>query len=237
MHGLSDASGCDSGLAARGWTRRCAGLVLVAAAVLGVLPGGNSPVARAQTAQPGELSAELRKLADECDVLGRGTVLKLDEKLRGLRSGQVKSKNRAAAIRQCEKDIAEIKSRSRVIVPTIHFPVTAGGIGRLPGLGAHVDQILSPTEMLVTCAFHVPVVVTRHFNSESEMVTQLVRFKVRGLPTTDFAEATDIELLQVLRVLPAEKYQTVDGKPASVLVLEPFDMQPVERYLKAKPPF
>ncbi len=200
--------------------------------------GGAPAAGLAQSAgTPAELSAELRKFADECDALGRGTVIKLEEKIRGLRSGHVKSRNPTAGIRQCEADIAAIKGRSRVIVPTVRFPVTAGQIGRMPGLGAHVDQILGPSEMLVTCVFHVPVVVTKHFNSEAEMVSRPVRFKLRGLSTSQYEEATDIELLQVFRVLAAEKYQTEGGQSASVQVLEPFDMQPVERYLKAKPAF
>ncbi len=200
-------------------------------------PSAGQQPALGQVAKPSEPSAEMRKLADECELLGRGTILKLEEKIRGLRSGQVKSKNSAAAIRQCEAAIAEIKSRQRVIVPTMHFPVSVGDIGRLPGVGAHVEQILGPDDMLIRCTFHVQVVVTRHFRPESEMVTQAVLFKLRGLPTKEFSEASDVELLQVFRVGRAQKYQTDEGKSASVLVIEPFDMQPVESYLRSKPAF
>jgi hypothetical protein len=200
-------------------------------------PFGLVQPAIGQTAESPKLSPELRKFADECEVLGRGTVLKIEETMRGLRSGQVKSKNSAAAIKRCQADIAEIKSRDRVIVPSMHYPVTVGVIGRLPDVGAHIEQILGPDEMLVKCSFRVQVVVTRHYRPESEVVRQPVRFKVRGLPTKDFSEGSDAELLQVFRVGSAQTYRTTEGKSASVLVLEPFDMQPIENYLKAKPAF
>ncbi len=195
---------------------------------------GLERTALCQTAAPAELSPELRKFADECDLLGRGTILKLEETVRGLVSGQVKSKDSTAAIRRCQVDIAEIKSHERVIVPTLHFPVSAGTIGRLPGAGAHVEQILGPDDMLIKCSFRVQVVVTRHYRRESEMVTRPVQFRVRGLATEPFSEGSDAEILQVFRVAPAQAYRTVEGKAASVLVLEPFDMQKVENYLKAK---
>lgn len=226
-----------NGLIDRIRSRRC-GLVLALTTLPAVIVlCGMARPALGQTTGPSELSPELRKLADECELLGRGTILKLEERIRGLRSGQIKSKDGAAAVRQCEADIAEIKSRARVIVPTMHFPVSVGVIGRLPDVGAHVEQILGPDEMLIKCTFRVQVAVTRHYRQESEVVKQQVRFKVRGLPTKEFSEASDAELLQVFRVAPAQTYRTVEGKSASVLVIEPFDVRPVENYLKAKPAF
>ncbi len=227
MNGLIERAICKQGA-------RLASLAALSTLIVLFAYRQNAP---AQTTGSSELSPELRKFGEECELLGHGRVLKLEETLRGLRSGQVKTKGRAAAIRQCETDIAEIKARERVVVPTLHFPVSAGAIGRLPGVGAHVEQILGTDEMLVRCSFRVQVVVTRHFRSEGEFVSQSVRFKVRGLPTKDFSEGSDAELLQVFRVGPPQSYRTVEGKSASVLALEPFDMQPIEKYLKAKPAF
>ncbi len=202
------------------------------------LAGNMDRPTQAQTTAAGPvLSPELRRFAEDCELLGHGTVIKLEESLRGLRSGQLRTKNNAATIRQAEADIAAIKSRQRVIVPSLHFPVSAGEIGRLPGTGGHIEQILGPDEMLLKCLFRVQVVVTRHYNRVSETVTRPVLFKVRGVSTKDYSEGSDAEMLQTFRITTAETYRTVDGKSAAALIAEPVDMQPIENYLRSKPAF
>ena len=212
---------------------RVRALIRAALALASLTTGGYS--AAAQGDGGGQLTAEQRKLADDCETLRRGTIIKSEEQLRGLRSGQLETKDNAGTIRTLEADIAALKARGRVIVPTLHFPVSVGQIGRLPGTGGYVEQILGAHEMLLRCSFRVQVVVTRHYRRASEMVKRPVVFKIHGLPTKDYSQGSDAELLEVFRVARAENYQAADGQSVSQWVLEPFDMRPIENYLRALP--
>ena len=64
------------------------------------------------------------------------------------------------------------------------------------------------------------------------MVKRPVMFKIRGVPTKDYSEGSDAEILQTFRVARAEKFATAEGQSAAVLVLEPVDMRPIENYLR-----
>jgi hypothetical protein len=191
-----------------------------------------SAAASAQTARAAPLSAPLQAFAQECDTLRYGTILKLEELLRGLKSGQVVTPDKAGTIRQTEADLKALRTRERILVPTLRFPPRAGQIGRLPGGGVYVEQVLGPNEALVRCAFHMTVIVTRNKQSVSEVVHQRPLFKIRGVPTAEWEASADVELLGTFEIAGSERYQTVDGQSATVQVLKPFDMRPIEDYLR-----
>ena len=193
-----------------------------------------SAAARGQTARSAPLSAPLQGFADECETLRRGTILKLEETLRGLKSGNLVVPDRPGTIRQTEADIAALRTRQRVIVPMLHFPPRVGQIGRLPEGGAFVEQVLGPSEALVRCSFHLNVVVTRDKQSVSEVVHQRPLFKMRGVRTDQWEQSTDVELLDAFEVTGTERYKTVDGRMVTVQILKPFDMRPIEEYLRRK---
>ncbi|HEY1784994.1 MAG TPA: hypothetical protein VGG30_05565, partial [Pirellulales bacterium] len=193
--------------------------VLLALAAWGVF----SAAASGQTARPAALSVPLQAFARECETLRYGTILKLEESLRGLKSGQLVTPDKAGTIRQTEADLKALRTRERVIVPALHFPPRAGQIGRLPGGSVYVEQVLGPNEALVRCSFNMTVVVTRNKQSVSEVVHQRPLFKIHGVPTADWQASTDAELLGAFEIAGSERYQTVDGHSATVQVLKPFD--------------
>jgi hypothetical protein len=204
----------------------------LAAVVLLAVSAAGSGAAWGQTARPAALSAPLQAFAQECETLRYGTILKLEESLRGLKSGQVVTPDKPGTIRQAEADLKALRSRQRIVVPMLHFPPRAGQIGRLPGGGVYVEQILGPNEALVRCSFHVPVIVTRNKQSVSEVVHQRPLFKIRGVPTAEWGASSDVELLGTFEIAGSERYQTVDGQSATVQILKPFDMRPIDDYLR-----
>jgi hypothetical protein len=117
-------------------------------------------------------------------------------------------------------------------VPMLRFPTRVGQIGRLPGGGAYVEQLIGPQEALVRCSFRVNVVVTRNQRPVSEIVRQRPLFKIRGQSTAEWDESTDIPLEGTFQIVGTERYQTEDGRSATVQVLKPFDMRPIEQYIK-----
>ena len=201
-------------------------LVVLAAWTVG------SAAAWGQTARPVALSAPLAAFAQQCETLRYGTILKLEESLRGLKSGQVVTPDNPGTIRQAEADLKALRTRQRLVVPLLHFPPRPGQIGRVPGGGVYVEQVLGPNEALVRCSFHVTVIVTRNKQSVSEVVHQRPLFKIRGVPTAEWGASSDVELLGAFEIAGAERYQTVDGQWATVQVLKPFDMRPIEDYLR-----
>jgi hypothetical protein len=205
---------------------------LLAALFALVAWAAGSATAAAQTARPVALSAPLQAFAQECETLRYGTILKLEESLRGLKSGQVVTPDKSGTIRQAEADLKALQSRQRMVVPVLHFPPRAGQIGRLPGGGVYVEQILGPNEALVRCSFHVTVIVTRNKQSVSEVVHQRPLFKIRGVPTAEWGASSDVELLGTFEIGGTERYQTVDGQSMTAQVLKPFDMRPIEDYLR-----
>jgi hypothetical protein len=191
-----------------------------------------SPAARGQTAPPAPLSASLQAFAEQCETLRRGTILKLEESLRGLKSGKLVTPDKAGSIRQTEADIEALRTRRRMVVPMLRFPPRVGEIGRLPGGGAYIEQILGPSEALVRCSFNVNVIVTRNRQSINEVVHQRPLFKIRGVPTAEWGPSTDVELLGAFEIAGTERYQTVAGQWTTVQFLKPFDMRPIEEYLR-----
>jgi hypothetical protein len=203
-------------------------------AALGILAAwaAGSPEARGQAPRTASLSAPLQAFAEQCETLRRGTILKLEESLRGLKSGQVVTPDKPGSIRQTEADIEALRNRRRMVVPMLRFPPRVEQIGRLPGGGAYVEQILGPSEALVRCTFNVNVVVTRNRQPINEVVRQRPMFKIRGVPTAEWGPSTDVELLGAFEIAGTERYQTVDGQWATVQLLKPFDMRPIEEYLR-----
>ncbi len=186
---------------------------------------------RPATAAP-QLTPALKSFADECDLLRRGTILRLEDSLRGLKSGRVKTLDNAGTIRQTEADIEALRNASRVIVPMLRFPTRVGQIGRLPGGGAYVEQVIGPKEALVRCSFRVNVVVTRNQQAVGEVVRQRSLYKMREEPTAAWGESNDVALTGTFQIVGTERYQTDDGHWTTVQVLKPFDMRPIEEYLR-----
>jgi hypothetical protein len=205
---------------------------LVAALVTLAVWATGSAAAPAQTARPAPLSAPLQAFAEQCETLRYGTILKLEESLRGLKSGQVVTLDNPGTIRQAEADLKALRTRQRMVVPLLRFPPRAGQIGRLPGGAVYVEQVLGPNEALVRCSFHMTVIVTRNKQQVSEVVHQRPLFKMRGVPTAEWEASTDVELLGAYEIAGSERYQTVDGRWVTVPVLKPFDMRPIEDYLR-----
>ena len=125
-----------------------------------------------------------------------------------------------------------MRSGRRLVVPMLRFPTRVGEIGRLPGGGAYVEQVLGPKEALVRCSFRLNVPVTRDRQTVSEIVHQRPMFKIRGQATTDWSESTDVPLSGAFQIVGTERYKTEDGHLATVQVLKPFDMRPIEEYVK-----
>ena len=117
-------------------------VALVALAVGGAV----LPAATGQTARPASLSAPLQAFAQECETLRYGTILKLEESLRGLKSGQIVTPDKAGTIRQTEADLKALRTRERIVVPALYFPPRAGQIGRLPGGESMSSRFWGPTK-------------------------------------------------------------------------------------------
>jgi hypothetical protein len=206
--------------------------IRLAALIVAMASGAASTPARGQAPRAAPLSPAQKAFADECETLRRGTILKLEESLRGLKSGRLVVPDVPGTIRQTEADISALRTNQRVIIPMLRFPPRVGAIGRFPGGGAYIEQVLGPSEALVRGSFHVNVVVTRNKQSVAEVVHQRPLFKIRGVSTADWEESTDVELLSAFEVSGTERYKTVDGQMATVQILKPFDMRPIEDYLR-----
>ncbi len=118
-------------------------------------------------------------------------------------------------------------------MPALRFPPEVGAIGRVPRLTCHVNQILSDDEMLVRCYFAVRVRTVKNFQARLETIHRPATFLVRGLPTDRYSEGADVQLLDVFQISGRHTYKSVDGKPVSVMVLRPFDMQAIQPYYQA----
>jgi hypothetical protein len=185
--------------------------------------------------RPPALSPELRRFAEECDILRRGRIHKLEESIRGLRSGQIPAKHKDAEIRQNQADIAALRARKQIPVPSLRFPPQVGNIGRLPGASAHVEQIVGPQEMLISCTFNLQVIVTRHYQRQTETEHHTKLFRIRGVATKDLNEGSDCQLLDVFRISGNQPYRTADGKNRTTQVLVPIDMRSIEAYVRLMP--
>src|SRR5262249_43552702 len=186
-------------------------------------------------AQPAANEAsDLRRIeqfAQSCENARRGEIMQLEHALGGLRSG-AKSADSAPRIARIEADLRTLRAGKNPVVPNLRFPPEVGGIGRLPQLSAHVEQILSDQEMLVRCFFPVRIALVRNREPQGETVVQETTFVVRGLPTAAVQEGSDIELSQVFEVVGKSKYPTANGGSATALVVSEFDMKKVEPLLR-----
>jgi len=193
---------------------------------------GAAPDARAV------VSPRVEAFLQECETARRGAIIRLEYQLRGLRAEQQKSRATAIGrqIAKVEQDLRALRASQELVVPSLRFPVEVGGIGRLPRLICHVDQVLSDSEMLATCSFSLKVRTIEKRQARIETVIRPVSFLVRGIPTTQAHAGADLELLDVFEVTGRHTYETDAGKAATVLVIEPFDMAPVAKLRATKSP-
>lgn len=200
-------------------------IVLIAATLCGQT-GGSA------TAAP---PPKIARLLELCETSRRGAILQIEHKLRGLRQGNAGKDTEPSGakleIADLERQLKFLRTTPLPVMPTLSFPPQVGTIGRLPGLSCHVDQIVSAEEMLVRCFFRVPVVTVRNFKGQRELVEETVSCLVRGTPTSTAREGTDFETEGLYEVVGTETYQTAGGKARNLLVLRPFDMKLMERYL------
>ena len=190
--------------------------------VLIVLP---TPSWAADRTQP--IPPKIKTFLELCERSRRAAIVDAEQSLRGLRSGQIKTKNVAERIKNVEADLEMLRAKKTLIVPTLIFPTSKGDIGRLPGIGGHVNQVLDAQSMLVTCYFTDPVVVVRHTRPVLQKVTRPLTFLVRGISTADVHVGMDLELSQVFEVVDTRK------DPATALpmpIIETFDLKQVEPY-------
>jgi hypothetical protein len=184
------------------------------------------------------VSPRIEAFLQECETARRGAIIRLEYQLRGLRAEQQKSRAAAIArqIAKVEKDLSALRANQELVVPSLRFPVEVGTIGRLPRLTCHVDQVLSDNEMLVTCSFSLKVRAVEKRQPRYETVTRPVGFLVKGKPTSETHAGADLEMLDVFEVTGRHTYETDEGKSATVLVIEPFDMARVAKPRAEKTP-
>jgi hypothetical protein len=182
--------------------------------------------------QEGVLPAKIERFLKLCETSRQGAILQLEHRLRGLRNQAVTTREASRRIASIEEQLRVLRSNSKPVVPQISFPPKIGEIGRLPRLSCHIDQVVSDDEVLVRCQFPVVVTTVRRFQAHRETVVQGVRLLIRGLPTANMEEGSDLEMLQVFEIIGKETYQQVDGGSSDVLVLKEFDIKLVEPYFR-----
>jgi hypothetical protein len=94
--------------------------------------------------------------------------------------------------------------------------------------------VLSEREMLVRAFFSVKVAAVEHFRVRGETVVRPVSFLIRGLATEALQEGADLQLSQVFEISGSETLKSADGRPATVWVLNEFDMKAIEPYFRAR---
>lgn len=189
-------------------------------------------VAQVRPIQEAAVSAKIEKFLKLCETSRRGAIAQIEHSLRGLRRQALATGETSRRMAHLEEQLGVLRSYARPVVPQIAFPPQEGAIGRLPRLSCHVDQVVSDDELLVRCFFRVAVTTVRQFQPRRETVVQPVRFLIRGLPTQNIDEGSDLEMLQVFEVTGNETYRLVDGGSKRVLVLREFDMKSVEPYFR-----
>jgi hypothetical protein len=187
-------------------------------------------VAAASAADPPPKIEAFLKL---CEASRRGAILQLEHRLRGLQAEGAQTPQVARQIAKVEEDLRVLRANKEPVVPPLRFPPEVGAIGRLPRLTCHVDQILTEREMLVRCFFSLKVTTVQHFRSQGETVVRPVEFLVRGLPTGQTHEGTDLQLIDVFEITGTKTYQTTDGRSKTIWIMSPFDMRVIAPYFKA----
>ena len=188
------------------------------------------PAAQDQPVKPD--AAKIEAFLKLCETSRRGAILQLEHTLRGLRAQGDRTPEMARQIARIEANLRVLQANKEPVVPTLVYPPSAGAIGRLPRLTCHVNQVVSEREMLVHCKFPVRVTTMRHFQAESETISQEVKFLIRGASTRELQEGTDVELTQVFEVTGKETYKTVSGGSKTIWALAEFDMAAVEPYFR-----
>ncbi len=186
----------------------------------------------AQADQPAEPPVKIARFLEQCETLRRGSILQIEHTLRGLRHDDTGDAQTRRRIRRLEEQLRLLKSPRQPVVPELSFPPQVGAIGRLPGLTCHVEQVLSGHEVLIRCSFPVTVATVRNFKRYREKVVRPVELVIRGLPTGEFHEGANREMLAVFEVAARETYQTESGKSKELLVLKQFDLKAVQPYFK-----
>ncbi len=170
---------------------------------------------------------------EKCETSRRGAIARLEFELRGLKSRGSNTPEAARRIKTVEANLRSLRANKEPLVAALSFPPEVGAIGRLPLLTCHVDQILSDTEMLVTCRFSLKVRTVRSFRARLETIVRPVSFLVRGVPAKGDNEGADIQLLDVFEITGKHTYETVGGRQITVLVVSPFDMRAIGPYFRA----
>ena len=180
-----------------------------------------------------DIPPKIEAFLEKCETSRRGAIARLEFELRGLKSRGATTPKAARRVTQIEASLRSLRANKQPVVAALHFPPEVGQIGRLPELICHVDQVLSPNEMLVTCRFKLKVRVVRNFRPRLETVVRPVSFLMRNVSTDRDNEGADLQLLDVFEITGRHTYRSRAGKSVRVLVLSPFDMQTVEPYFRA----
>ena len=171
----------------------------------------------------------IKTFLEQSQQLRQGTIAQLEHTLRGLKSGNIQASSRAGQIARIESDLAALRANQRFLVNTLSFPPEVGAIGRLPGLGVHVEQVLVPGEMLATCYFRVAVVDVKKFQPKLAAVKQPVLLLVEGVSTAGLEPGRDVQLAQTFEV-KQRRSVVVDGLRKTALVVAPFDLRALIPY-------
>ena len=166
------------------------------------------PLLVAQAPAEQAVPPKIAKFLEQCETSRRGAVLQIEHRLRGLRQESPRSATSARQIVQLEEQLRDLESGRQLVVPPISFPLQAGSIGRLDALECHVDQVVSPQELLLRGYFRVPVITVRNFRKQQEVVTQSVPLLIRGLKEDPPIEGQDWVAPGVFEVTGVERYQT-----------------------------
>src|ERR1051325_1133218 len=188
-----------------------------------VLPAVARGADRAEPVPP-----KIKNFLEQCERSRKAAIVNSEESLRKLRSGQVKTRGVAGRIKALEADLERLQAKKTLIIPTLDFLPSKGDIGRLPGIGGHVNQVLDAKSMVVTCYFSDPVVVVRNTRPTLQKITRPVTFLVRGVSTAEVHVGMDLELSQVFEVIETRKDPAAKTLPMPTI--EPFDLQQVEPY-------
>ncbi len=188
--------------------------------------------APAQDGQSAAIPRKIESFLNHCETSRRGAIAQLEYTLRGLRAENPKTPEIDRQIADIEADLRRLRANKEPVVPAFYYPPDVGAIGRLPRISCHVDQILSDKEMLVRCFFPVRITTVKNYERRGETIERPVVFVIRGVPTRDAQEGSDIELSQVFEIVNRREYRTVEGRASSALVISPFDMKAVEPYFR-----
>lgn len=185
---------------------------------------GQMELARSnETETAGELAPRYRKFIASCESLRRGTIAEIEFRLRGLRSAE-QNRRTKDRIQSLEAELTELRERKRLPMPPLRYPPDVGGIGLIPGGGAHVTQILSDESMLATVTFHDAVVDVRRGERFRKPVTRSVTMIFRQTPTAEIVAGSDIPLTKVFEAVDEETLTMSDGERRRFLVLKPLDV-------------